>query len=50
MEIKRYVIHDTRLGLFVTAASLENAYAGAAEMNHVAGYSRYVVRTMTEIR
>jgi hypothetical protein len=50
MEIKRFVIQDTRLGLFVTARSLENAVAGANEMNHVAGYQRFVARTITEVR
>jgi hypothetical protein len=50
MEIKRFVIHDTRLGLFVTARSFENAKAGADEMNTVAGYTRFVARTITEVR
>jgi hypothetical protein len=50
MEVKRYTIYDTRLGLYVTAYSLESANNGAAEMNGVAGYSRYVVRTITEVK
>jgi hypothetical protein len=50
MEIKRFLIHDTRLGLFVTARSLDSAKAGADEMNSVAGYARFVARTITEVR
>ena len=50
MEVKRHAIYDTRLGLYVTAHSLESANIGAAEMNRVAGYTRYVVRTITEVR
>jgi hypothetical protein len=50
MEVKRYIIHDTRLGLGVTARSLENARIGAEEMNRSAGYARFVVRTIVEIR
>jgi len=50
MEIKRYVVHDTRLGLCVTARSLESAKTGAAQMNQVAGYTRFVARTITEVR
>jgi hypothetical protein len=49
MELKRYVIHDTRLGLFVTARSLESAQIGAAAMNQAAGYTRYLAKTITEV-
>lgn len=50
MEIKRYVVHDTRLGLSVTTRSLESAKIGAAQMNRVAGYTRFVARTIIEVR
>jgi hypothetical protein len=50
MEIKRHMIYDTRLGLYVTTRSLESANIGAAEMNRVAGCTRYVARTITEVR
>ena len=50
MEVKRYIIHDTQLGLSVTARSLENAREGAEAMNRAAGYNRYVARTVAEIR
>jgi hypothetical protein len=50
MEVKRYIIHDTRLGLCVTTRSLESARIGAEEMNHTAGYARFVARTITEVR
>ncbi len=50
MEVKRYVIHDTKLGLCVTARSLEAANIGAEAMNRTAGSARYVARTLTEVR
>jgi hypothetical protein len=50
MEVKRYIIHDTQLGLSVTARSLESARLGAAAMNQVAGYQRFVARTVSEVR
>jgi hypothetical protein len=50
MEVKRYIIHDTRLGLSVTARSWETANSGAAAMNEAAGYARYVARTIVEVR
>ena len=50
MEAKRPTIYDTRLGLYVTAQSPESASVGAAEMNRVAGYLRYVARTITYSR
>jgi hypothetical protein len=50
MEVTRHTIFDTRLGLYVTAHSLESANIGAAQMNLVAGYARYVVKTITEVR
>jgi hypothetical protein len=49
MEVRRHTIYDTRLGLYVTAHSLESAHLGVAKMNRVAGYNRYVARTITEI-
>jgi hypothetical protein len=50
MEVRRYIIHDTRLGLSVTARSLEAARTGAEEMNRVAGYPRFEARTIFEVR
>ena len=50
MEVRRHTIYDTRLGLYVTARSLESANTGAADMNRVAGYTRYIARTITEMR
>lgn len=50
MEVKRYIIFDTRLGLSVTARSFEGAKLGAAAMNQSAGYMRFVAKTITEVR
>jgi hypothetical protein len=50
MEVKRHLIHDTRLGLFVTAQSLESANMAAARMNRLAGYPRFVARTISELK
>jgi hypothetical protein len=50
MEVRKYIIHDTRLGLWVTARSLESASRGAEAMNRAAGYERFVARMLTEIR
>jgi hypothetical protein len=50
MEVKRYIIHDTLLGLSVTARSLESARIGAEAMNRTAGYARFVARTITEVK
>ena len=49
MEVKRYVIHDTKLGLCVMARSLEAATIGAAAMNRAAGSARFVARTLAEV-
>jgi hypothetical protein len=49
VEVKRHTIYDTRLGLYVTAYSLQSAHTGAAELNRSAGYIRYVARTITEV-
>ena len=50
MEVKRYVIHDTKLGLCVMARSLEAANTGAAALNCTAGSARFVARTLAEVR
>jgi hypothetical protein len=50
VEIKRYVVYDTRLGLCVSVRSLESAEIGAAQMNQVAGYARFVARIVSEVR
>ena len=50
MELKRYVILDTRLGLCVTARAMETAKLGAEAMNQTAGYARFVAKTITEVR
>jgi hypothetical protein len=49
METKRHLIFDTRLGLFVTTPSSESARAGAEQMNRVAGYARFIAKTITEL-
>ena len=49
MEVTRYIIRDTRLGLSVTARSLESARLGAEEMNRTAGYTRFVVKTISAL-
>jgi len=50
MEFKHYIIFDTRLGLSVTARSMEGAKLGAAAMNQSAGYMRFVEKTIIEVR
>jgi len=50
METRRYIIFDTRLGLWGTARYLEGPKFGAQAMNQSAGYMRFEAKTITEVR